>query len=196
MKKNRIPSSLKIFLMLVSLNWISSRAAFSQDHYQTVAGSEVLVGGTSTLHDWESETEQVQGKAVLALDKGEVSSIEDLEVRVPVKSIRSGKSAMDKKTHEALEADSHPYIVFNQSSVKSLGPYQVVLSGDLNIGGVVRKVELEAGYSVNGSSVTFSGTLPIKMSDFEIDPPTALMGTIKTGDEIVLNYKGVFSRIN
>ena len=38
------------------------------------------------------------------------------------------------------------------------------------------------------------GEVPLKMSDFGIDPPTAMMGTLKTGNEVVIKYNLEFEK--
>jgi polyisoprenoid-binding protein YceI len=166
----------------------------AQENYQAVEGSEVTIQGTSTLHDWKSETDKLEGEAEMEFDEGRITTLKNVKIRIPVKSIQSGKNLMDKKTYDALEADNHPFIWFKQSSLKSIDPEKIVITGELQIAGVDRKVELEAAYTLKGSEIVFTGDIPLKMSDYSIDPPTAMMGTIKTGDEIVLTYRGVFSK--
>ena len=33
-----------------------------------------------------------------------------------------------------------------------------------------------------------SGAYPMKMTDFGIEPPTALLGTMTTGDDVTINF--------
>jgi polyisoprenoid-binding protein YceI len=39
----------------------------------------------------------------------------------------------------------------------------------------------------NGT-VNATGMVPIKMTDFGIKPPTAMFGTLRTGDEVKVNF--------
>jgi hypothetical protein len=41
--------------------------------------------------------------------------------------------------------------------------------------------------------LTFEGSQTIKMSDYNIVPPVALFGALKTGNEITINYKTTFN---
>ena len=55
--------------------------------------------------------------------------------------------------------------------------------------GATRPIELQAKYKVLPSGelqVTVSKAL--KMTDFKMEPPTAMMGTIKVGDEVTVNF--------
>jgi polyisoprenoid-binding protein YceI len=44
----------------------------------------------------------------------------------------------------------------------------------------------------SGNAFTVKGTTDFRLTDFQIDPPTALMGTIKTGDEVTIEFKATF----
>jgi polyisoprenoid-binding protein YceI len=70
----------------------------------------------------------------------------------------------------------------------------VHLTGNLTIAGVTKPVKFKSEYQVKGSDVHFTGSYSFKMTDFGIDPPTAVMGTIKTGDEIVVRFDLVYRK--
>lgn len=166
----------------------------AQEKYQLNSSSKIVIEGTSNLHDWETEATKINGNATLTVEQGKVKSIENVNVKIPVKSIESGKGTMDGKTYDALKADDNPEISFGLDQVEMTAPNKVTIKGDLNIAGVSRPVELQADYKVDGSSIAFQGKLPILMSDFKVKPPTALFGTLKTGDQVMIKYNAVFSK--
>ena len=45
-----------------------------------------------------------------------------------------------------------------------------------------------------GNKVTLTGATKLKMTDYKIDPPKALMGTITTGDEITIKFNTVLTK--
>ncbi|EPR65510.1 hypothetical protein ADICYQ_5431 [Cyclobacterium qasimii M12-11B] len=47
-----------------------------------------------------------------------------------------------------------------------------------------------------GESISLSGSADVKLTDFKVDPPTAVFGTIKTGDEMTINIKMKLNPIN
>jgi hypothetical protein len=47
---------------------------------------------------------------------------------------------------------------------------------------------------VTNNNVTFTGKKTIKMTEFEVEPPTALLGTIKTGDEVTISFNSKFNK--
>ena len=50
-----------------------------------------------------------------------------------------------------------------------------------------------AGRKLSDGSVQFIGSVTFNMTNFNIDPPTAVMGTIKTGDEITIKFQVIYS---
>jgi polyisoprenoid-binding protein YceI len=100
---------------------------------------------------------------------------------------------MDGKTYEALRADNYPNITFKLDQINKLSKsgdkYEVAASGYLNIAGTTNKIEMCVHAKVGeDGSVSFSGSKKLKMTDYKIKPPTALMGTLTTGDEVEIAF--------
>ncbi len=155
--------------------------------------SKVLIKGTSTLHDWESIVEKTD--AQLSTNNPN-TNIETLNVKVDVLSIKSGKNLMDKLTYKALKADEYPNITFifkKGEIIKEDTSYvDIKLIGDLSIAGVTKSVAVKTKINKQGKPIVLKGTHMLKMTDFGIDPPKALLGTIKTGDEITIEFNLTF----
>ena len=97
---------------------------------------------------------------------------------------------MDGKTYKALEGDKHPKITFKSAENISVSANTATkIKGQLSIAGKTKEVELPFTLQdASDSTVKIAGKMPVKMSDFGIDPPTAMMGALKTGDEVVISY--------
>lgn len=182
-----------LFVVILSL-----AATFCWGQSYIFSNASVSVKGTSNLHDWESVTKEVRAKAQAEVSDAGLSSLTALWVEIPVKSIKSPKgSIMDGKTYDALKANKFPNIVFNlekASITPKSGYFDVNATGNLTIAGVTKKVSLYAKGKVNGAELSFSGSKKMKMTDFGIDPPTALMGTLTTGDDIEVVYSLILKK--
>jgi hypothetical protein len=159
-----------------------------------IANYYFVIKGTSNLHDWESKANEVRSNTTILLDKRGLHSIQALYLEIPVKTIKSAKgSIMDGKTYEALRADNDPNITFKLDQINKLSKsgdkYEVAASGYLNIAGTTNKIEMCVHAKVGeDGSVSFSGSKKLKMTDYKIKPPTALMGTLTTGDEVEIAF--------
>jgi len=152
--------------------------------------SNVLVKGTSTLHDWESIVEKTN--ATITFNNFDNVTIETLEVKIEATSIKSGKKIMDKLTYKALKAKEYPLItfIFKKGEIISENTdfINIKLRGDLTIAGVTKNVTVLSKINKNGDHITLTGSHELKMTSFGIDPPKALLGTIKTADEITIEF--------
>ncbi|WP_158676742.1 YceI family protein [Pukyongia salina] len=157
------------------------------------SGSNFTIKGTSSLHDWEMISKSFSGK----LDFDHVTDgdlkIHNIEVKVGVKTLESGKRVMDNKCYDALKSDSHPSITYRLNKVESIqhtgsDNYTAKLIGTLSIAGKTRTVTIDTKIAVVGGKVIIKGEKPLKMSDFDVEPPTALLGTLKTGNDIIIDF--------
>jgi len=178
---------MKVNLTLIlffAISQLFGQTAFSVSAYK------MTIKGTSNLHDWESTVKELRAKGDISLQQDKFTALNALSVEVPVKSIKSTKgSIMDNKTYDALKADNHPNITFKLEGVTPIKAqadgYTVTASGNLSFAGSTKKVELTVKGKSNGDgTITFSGSQKLKMTDFGIKPPTALMGTMKVGNEV------------
>ena len=190
----RIETVMKslFLILLVVIPWVLTAQKY------VLSVTEVNINGTSNLHDWTMNSKAAEGEVLLAMDNGKLSNIERLHFRTKVKTLKSGKNTMDNICYEALKEEEHPLITFKLMEVESItngnGSYIVKVSGWMNIAGMTRKEIIVATGSFKNGVIEFSGKHKLKMSDYDIDAPTALFGTIKTGDEIEVVFLTRFLR--
>ena len=187
-KPNRVVSMIILFFLTSNL--------ISAQQFNLLNGeSKLTVLGTSSLHDWHVTAENQSGKIVFKnLETGE---IEKCNVEIVAESLKSGKSSMDKNTYKALKTDSYKTISFQLVDViatisKGNGKFTVQTQGDLTIAGVKKRVSLDFTTTVADNKITLVGEKKFKMTDFKIDPPKAMFGTITTGDEVTIKFSTIF----
>jgi polyisoprenoid-binding protein YceI len=106
---------------------------------------------------------------------------------------------MDKKTWSSLKKDDFPTIKYTLTKVNSLTKsgdnYEIKTTGNLTIAGETRAIDITVKGKVAGTDIQFEGSKALKMTDFKIDPPTALMGTMKTGNDITVKFLVKLSKV-
>ena len=105
---------------------------------------------------------------------------------------------MDNKTWDAFNYEKNPTITFTLSERK-INPTKQSLTanGTLTMAGVSKSVELHLVYKIlPGGELQVTGEHKLLMSDFKMEPPTAMMGTIKVGDEIAVGFQIILSNVN
>ena len=152
----------------------------------------MTINGTTNVHNFESKVTQASGELVINDKK-----VQSFSVEIPVKGIKSNEKLMDTKTYEAFDADKNPKISFKSTEVNSLkvdgNEVSVSVTGTMTIAGASRKVTLvSTGKIVKPGVYEFKGSIPVKMTDYKMKPPTAMLGVMKVGDDIKLKYSVTF----
>jgi polyisoprenoid-binding protein YceI len=152
----------------------------------------MTVQGTSSLHDWESAIEKIECKGFYAMANNSLMDVKDVVVKIPVTSIKSTKGKiMDNKTYDAFNYEKYPNIVFTLSAQKINEKNSTIdLTGNLAMAGTTKSVNLTANYKIlpNGE-LQIIGSKKIIMTDFGMEPPTAMMGTIKVGNDVSVYFE-------
>lgn len=198
-KPLRMRISACIWLLLFSVLTTNGQQQF----VLVAKESKMTFSGTSSLHAWQCRVEQPSGKLSATIDNQLPTNINALTLSIPVTSIKSiGEKGeyydknMDKNVYRALNAEKHPTITFSLSQFvkKNTTPKGLVAegSGMLRINGVSREILLSGICTVTPNSIIIEGKIPLKMRDYNVEPPTAIFGTIKTGNEITIEYKMVY----
>src|SRR6185503_13769625 len=133
------------------------------------ADSKLWIDGTSNLHDWSCKADKID--AAIDMDVAAAASmtvtapkaVKKVEVRIPVKALHCNHGGMDGNVYKALKADQAPDISYILATLEAVR----LADGTLKAKGVV----------------------PIKMTDYGIQPPTAIFGRLKTGDEVKVNFE-------
>jgi polyisoprenoid-binding protein YceI len=194
MKRFKISAFLTVLL-------ITTNNLMAQDNY-TLTAQVTSINGTSNLHNWHESVEKISGKGEVKQGVDKSLSLQSLNIFVSVNAIKSDESGMVSKTYKALKSDKFPEITFVLSEPVLNIPtgaisYPVAAKGQLTIAGVTKAVIMPVKVSVTeDKKIIVDGSQPIKMTDFGIDPPTALLGMLKTGDTITLSFKTTFSPFN
>jgi len=161
--------------------------------------NKMSVVGSSTLHEWESEVTQVESSGIITVEGNQLTAIKDVTVKMPVTGIKSTKGkTMDNKTYEAFNSDKNPTIQYKLTSAKITGSgaeFTILASGNLTMAGTTKPIEMTAKAKIlaNGD-VQITGSHKFNMKTFNMVPPTAMMGTIKVGEEVTVKFDILYSK--
>ncbi len=194
---------LRITRALVAVLAVAASIVVAEDwtrYASQPGGSKVKIEGTSTIHDWVMEGLIIVGYVELdpsfnaAPKPGKVMA--RAQISMPVRSFKSGKDEMDNVMQQAMKQDAHPKIEYRltEMSLKEApkspeGPYQLDTKGELTVAGVTNKISMLVSMErVDKAKLKFSGSAPLKMTDFGVKPPVKL-GVFRTGDEIKIRFE-------
>jgi polyisoprenoid-binding protein YceI len=153
----------------------------------------VSIHGTSSVHDWDMKVTKVNSEFGINASK----QITTLSVKIPITSIKSGKGIMDGKTYDAFDAKKNPNIVFQLTEASSTKwsdkETEITVTGNLSMAGETRKISFKTLAKITKTGdYELKGTVPLKMTDYGMIPPTAFFGTMKTGDAVSIKFDVTF----
>ncbi len=180
-------------LGLIAFSLILLIGASAQVKYSSKSMA-LTVSGTSTLHDWDMKSAVGTFEGNFTLNAaGAITAVNGLSFSTKGESLKSGHDAMDKNAYKALKNDKAPLITYtsNAATITNLDAtdYSVKSTGKLTIAGTTLDAEIVATCKVNADkSITVMGSKKISMKEFGMAPPTFMMGTIKTGNDVTLKF--------
>jgi polyisoprenoid-binding protein YceI len=184
--------NIKSILLIGLLSF--SAVMFAQQNYSLDENaSSLVIEGTSSVHDWQMKAEKFTGKVAVIKQEGVVAGFENAQFSFRASEIISDNSIMNRKAHDALETKKHPEIVFSLSSINKIEvkgkEFSGTLTGNLSLAGESKKITVPfKGRLAPGENIVVEGSKNLRMSEFGISPPTAMLGALKTGDEVTVKY--------
>ncbi len=166
----------------------------AQVKYNNKNTASLTVSGTSTLHDWDMKTTRGNCEASFTFSAAGVpTGISGLSFTTTAKELKSGHDAMDKNAYKALKVDKNPTITYTAAtgtiSAINATDFLVKTNGKLTIAGKTLDVEVNGTCKLNADkTITVMGSRKLAMKDFDMSPPSFMLGTIKTGNDVTLKF--------
>ncbi len=155
--------------------------------------SKVYVRGTSSMHDWEVEFEKYNVEFSFRNSDDGKLSISNVKAVFAGASVTSESNIMTGKARDALMVREHPEIIFISDGSENVllndGKISGTLKGKLSLRGVSKSIDVGFSGSIKGDRILISGSEEVNMADYGIKPPTALMGTLKTGEKVTVELR-------
>lgn len=174
--------------------------------------NDVKLNGTSNIHDWSAESRIIKGYVEIAekqrsgLLNGNppktLSAPENLraDVTIPVKSLKSETVGLQEAIWKDMDCKEHPTIHY--SFVKAdltrgnlVSGFTFDTEGRLTVNGITRPVKMNVTIKEPDADEIFVDCrVDLKMTDFNIKPPSLLAGLIKAGDKIHIRVHWALGR--
>ena len=202
----RIPKTSIATLLSV----LAVSAAFAANVPETTSrvtlgeASRLTLKGTSTMHDFSSTATRLQ----LAVELADVvpaaasniarlaapGAVKSIVLTIPVEGLKSEKEGLDKNMYKALKASASPNIVFRlHSATAGAAANEFHVEGELEVAGQTQPTEMTVRASECPEGIVLEGSKALLMSSFGIKPPSMFLGTLKTGDRIVIEWRLVLN---
>jgi polyisoprenoid-binding protein YceI len=196
--KNIYKQFLIVFFLLCL-----TQVAVAQSSSYTIGESksnDIKLSGTSSLHDWDMRAYAFTGEAEFDFKKDDdqtLIGLNSLTFSLPVTNLKSDKKGLDKNAYKALNTDKHKNIMYTlvtaNVSPEKENTFLIKTTGNLTISGVTREVAMDVYCVVSkDTSINCSGTEALKMSDYKVEAPSFLLGAMKTGDTVKLDFNVIY----
>jgi hypothetical protein len=166
--------------------------------------SRLTLKGKSTMHDFSSTATRLQLAIELAdvLPAGDSNiarlaaqgAVKSIVLTIPVEGLKSEKEGLDKNMYKALKASANPNIVFRlRSATAGAAANEFRIEGELEAAGQTQPIEMVVRASECPEGIVLEGSKALLMSGFGIKPPSMFLGTLKTNDQIVIDWRLVLT---
>jgi hypothetical protein len=162
--------------------------------------SRLTLKGKSTMHDFSSTATRMQlaVETADALPAGGSSlarlaapgALKSIVLTIPVDGMKSDKDGLDKNMYKALKAAANPNIVFRlRAASATAAASEFHVEGELEVAGQRQPIEMDVRASECPEGIVLEGKKALLMSSFGIKPPSMFLGTLKTRDEVVIEWR-------
>lgn len=185
--------------LIILVLFIVPTILFGQGKFSQSTGSSIKISGTSTLHDWEMTSSQLKSQGNFEVNsQNQLINLSDFSFSIVVKTLKSDNKKLDNNAYKALKTDKHNEITFKAKTaqvqpINNKGAVKVV--GELQIAGMSKNKTFEATCTVQDKNlIRCSGKTKLLMTDFDVTPPSFMLGAMKTGDEITISYDIIYKK--
>ena len=185
------------FMIAFSVIGMQTQAQYK---LSTTKENTVKISGGSNVHDWTMNAQNPVCEAAfgsLTAEENIPKNLTSLSFSVNTKSLKSEHSSMDGRTYKTLKADNFPKITFKLSNavvtpVKK-NRFSVRANGTLTIAGTSKNITMMVNGEVKeDGSIQCTGQQKLKLTDFNIQPPSFMLGAMKVDNDLTIDFNLTF----
>lgn len=168
--------------------------------YELLPETRISISGTSNVKNFRCLTaESNQKGSFIVFEKDDSSAISFYNAKLPVRvrSLDCNNNLINRDLYKTLNADRYPFILLQLRDADLISSYpnntyKYKVKVDLTLANNQRESNGEVLVQKIGAGVfRITGSQHIKLTDFSIKPPTAMLGLIVVDDEMVINFNVV-----
>ena len=159
--------------------------------------SKLWVEGKSTIRDWTCQAPDVRASveasgtnAVAQLLSGE-KVVKAVDVTLSSEKLDCGGGTMNDHMKKALKVGDFPTIAFRLATYdlkRGTEGISGTLIGTLTLGGVKKSIDIPATGTTENGALHVLGSYELKMSDYDLTPPSLMFGRIKVRDNVTVKF--------
>jgi hypothetical protein len=168
-----------------------------------LADSKLWIEGGSNVRNWSCTATTFEGRvdtdsvAETSADPREqwgVGAIQHVTVRVVIRKLKCGNAHMEADLYRTLRADdpaTRGDIVASLTAIPGTPTRAPTIetTGVVVMGGVTKAVHVTIATECLGDgSIKATGSVPVLMTDFGVQPPTGLFGLIRSHNEVMVKF--------
>lgn len=186
-------------LMLLTGGWVVLPGILVKKQYVIEEESRLYLKGTSNVNKFTCDCEDhYPAKTFEVEGTGSLVRFQNTTLDIATRKFNCHNAKMDHDMQKALKADKYPNIrielLETKQDAKHFSPgnrgwFEVQAKAKLTICGVTKTQQIAAKAQIlSTGKFRLVGYQSILMTDFGIDPPTALFGMIKVDNQIEFHF--------
>ena len=169
-----------------------------------IENSEIVILGTSNVTDYSCKLFDLSNNSCIKISStiyGKKIKLENAIITLDANGFNCDNELITRDFYKAIKGDEFPKIMVQfheftlvnevaDSPTQENVPYQL----SINLAGETNNYSSKLkSLEVTQDQLTISGRVDLLMTDFNIVPPSALFGTIKTSNEISIDFLITFT---
>lgn len=194
------------FLLLIIIGILGTSATpfapFSppeKKRYSIVKPSRLFLKGTTNVNKFTCDCEDQFVFQELEVEVGDAASrFQNARLGMTTRKFNCKNGKMDRDLQKALKAEEHPKILIELLEARhkpehlnnpEAGWFDVEAKVNLTITNVTKVKRIKAqARRISENQFALKGSEAVQMTEFGIDPPTAMFGLIKVDDLITFHF--------
>jgi polyisoprenoid-binding protein YceI len=161
------------------------------------ARNTLTIEGTSTVRSWTCEAAEpdIRLEPATGFEAGVLAgekALETLTIGFAVAGIDCGNRTMDEHLQKALGMSRHPRVTYRLSRYdleRAAAGVAATATGELTIAGESRPIQMTVDVLAGPDGrLRVRGAQELRMTDFGVRPPTLMLGTLRVGDEVRVQF--------